>query len=361
MAPRRPPSRDRRGRPVRRRPVRRRLRGSATGPGPAAGRRRRSRPAHRRRPVAAGRAGRLRRRRHRPPRRTATPHRGEGRHRRFAPPGPDEVDDAPVQSLHRGRPVRQQAGGRVGGVRHRGVAEGDQHLVRGVGDQPDRRPGDHRQRALGPGQELGHVEPTLGQQVLEAVARHLPGKGAELGPDRSQPRLHHLLQRGQRRRTGQVRAGTQAQVFSGPGDHLEADDVVGRPAVPLSPRPAGVVADHAADGAAVVGGRVRAEAQTVRGGRGLQRGLHHARLDPNGVRVRVEVADRGQMSRGVDHQARTDGVAGTRRPRPPGGDRYPGGAGLRPTRRAARRRPEDGRPRRERPDTARRRRSTGPE
>ena len=64
-----------------------------------------------------------------------------------------------------------------------------------VGDQPYGRADDHRQRALGAGQEPGHVEAVLRQQVLQAVARDLPAEAAELGADGGQIGLHQRLQR----------------------------------------------------------------------------------------------------------------------------------------------------------------------
>ena len=64
-----------------------------------------------------------------------------------------------------------------------------------------------------------------------------------------------------------LRRGVQAQPLARPGDHVQGDDVVGGPAVAQRPRSAGVVADHAADRAAGVGGRVGPEPQPVRRGR----------------------------------------------------------------------------------------------
>ena len=63
----------------------------------------------------------------------------------------------------------------------------------------------------------------------------------------------------------------------------QPDHVVRGPAVAERPRPARVVADHPADRAAGVGRRVGPEPQPVRPGRGLQRGLHGARLHAGGA------------------------------------------------------------------------------
>ena len=54
-----------------------------------------------------------------------------------------------------------------------------------------------------------------------------------------------------------------AKALSAVGEDLQLLDVLGRPAAHLGVGPAGVVANHAADRAVVVGGRVRAEGQAV--------------------------------------------------------------------------------------------------
>ena len=134
-----------------------------------------------------------------------------------------------------------------------------------------------------PDERLGDIEATLRQQMLQRVAGHLPPEPAELRTDRRQIARHHVPQRGQRRRGVRRRPIVERQPLAGAGDHVEGDHVVRRTAVAKCARTACVVADHAAERAAIVGRRVRSEAQSVRPGRALQVGQDDARLDPGGA------------------------------------------------------------------------------
>ena len=91
---------------------------------------------------------------------------------------------------------------------------------------------------------------------------------------------------------------------------LQCQDVVTRASVAQRPRAAGIVADHPADRAAGVGGRVRAEAQTMWFGLFLQVGVDTSGLHPGRLLVRVKVEDRIHMEREVEDDAAADGVAG---------------------------------------------------
>ena len=241
---------------------------------------------------------------------------GQRRHGGVAAAASDDVDDAPVEPLDRGGPVGEDGHDGVGRVGHRRVAERDELLVRGVGDEADGRAGDDGERALRAGEEPGHVEAPLGQQVLEAVARHLAPEGAELGADRAEVARHHVAQPGEAGRQGRLLAVLEVQPLAAPGDDVEGDHVVRRAAVAERARPAGVVADHPADRAAVVRRGVRPEPQPVRRGRRLQRGLDDAGLDAGRPRLRVHLADAGEVPADVDDQAGADRVARrTRSPR----------------------------------------------
>ncbi len=104
--------------------------------------------------------------------------------------------------------------------------------------------------------------------------------------------------------------------MAGAGEHLERDDVVGRAAVAERPRPARVVADHPADRASVVGGRIGAEAQTVRCRGALELDLHDPRLHPRSPGLRVDGEHPVQVTREVDDDAGSDGVAAREVPVP---------------------------------------------
>ena len=157
----------------------------------------------------------------------------------------------------------------IRGIGHRRIAERDHDLVRRIGHEPHRRADDHRQRALAASQESGHVEAVLRQQMLQAVARHLSPEAPELGADDAEIRLHDRLQRSEASVVITVCRPVKLDMFTGAGDHLEPDHIVGGSAVPESPRTACVVPDHPADGAAVVGRWIRPETQAVRGRCGL--------------------------------------------------------------------------------------------
>ncbi len=86
--------------------------------------------------------------------------------------------------------------------------------------------------------------------------------------------------------------------------------------------PAGVVADHPAERAPAVGGRVRAEAQAVRGGRGLQRVEHHSRLHPGQPGRRVDFEHRVEVAGEVEDHTGADGVTRYRRTGASDGERY---------------------------------------
>ena len=155
-------------------------------------------------------------------------------------------------------------------------------------------------------------KPLLGQQVLQAVARDLTTEPAELGADRAQACAHDLAQsihRGRRRR------GTahHPQLLTRRRHQVQTSDVVGAAAVPQGAIAAGVVADHAADGAPGVGRRIGSVAQSVRRGGPLQGGMDHARVDPRRSRLEIHLVHPVEVAAEVHHDSRADRVAGDRR------------------------------------------------
>ena len=91
--------------------------------------------------------------------------------------------DPLVEPLAGDQVVLQQGGYGVGRIGHRRVAQHRQRPGRGVLDQPDGRVQHQPERALGADQEAVEPAPSLRQQVLEGVARHLAPEAAELGAD----------------------------------------------------------------------------------------------------------------------------------------------------------------------------------
>ena len=190
------------------------------------------------------------------------------------PAFPLERDQPVVEALQLLGLMRRDARrgvGRAGDVR---VAEHDQRLGGRLGDQAQLGVQDRDQRALAAGQRPGHVEALLGQQRVQVVARY-PARDLRVA-------LADLIGAGLRQLPqGAVDPGAPAAgrddgrvllVAGRPGpeplavmsQHLEPDHVVDRLAVGLRGRAAGVVADHAAQRAVIVGGRLRAEHQLVR-------------------------------------------------------------------------------------------------
>ena len=90
--------------------------------------------------------------------------------------------------------MRQQGGHRVGGRRHVGITEDDQHPGRTDPDQLDGGFGDDPERAFGADHRLRQVAAVLRQQVLQGIPGDLPREGAELGPDHLQPGLDQRVQ-----------------------------------------------------------------------------------------------------------------------------------------------------------------------
>src|SRR6185312_16463677 len=105
------------------------------------------------------------------------------------------------------------------------------------------------------------------------------------------------------------------------GDDLQRFDVTAGASVPHGPVAAGVVADHAADGAAAVRGRVGSEGEAVRCDHVAQIVEHDPRLHARGAGVHVDVEHLVQVPGEVEHHTGTDGVARHARAAAPCGHR----------------------------------------
>lgn len=109
---------------------------------------------------------------------------------------------------------------------------------------------------------------------------------------------------------GAFGAPFQAQGVAPVAGDGQGVDVVGGGAPGDRVGAAGVVADHAADGAAAVRGGVRAEGQPVRCGGGPQVVQDDARLDHGGTGAGVEFHDGPQMPGEVEDDAGAGGLPG---------------------------------------------------
>ncbi len=86
--------------------------------------------------------------------------------------------------------------------------------------------------------------------------------------------------------------------------HLERLDVIDGHAVHDRATTGGVVADHAADGCAVAGGRIGTENQAVLARGAIEVVLHNARLDAGETLLGIQIDDGVHVTRGVDdHRA----------------------------------------------------------
>ena len=217
----------------------------------------------------------------------------------------------------RGQQVRREALGRERTLREEGrdcrrrrdvVREGEHEQVadRRHPDEAHRRRRDHRAGALGAGQRACDVRSTLWEQPVQQVPGDPARPGRQLAPDPRpvdgqqlpDPCLEHRPQR------HSTCGRTLAQLPHSPpdpvgGDHLEAQQVLRRRSPVDAVGAAGIVADHPADGAPAMRGRVGADAEAVTrggdvdvvedrpgehgdgGGRGVQR------KDPCEVQARV--------------------------------------------------------------------------
>ena len=95
--------------------------------------------------------------------------------------------------------------------------------------------------------------------------------------------------------------------------HALLEHVIDRLAVEDRSRAARVVGHHAADGGAAGRRHVRGEAQVVLAERRVQLVEHDARLDARPLLVGIDLEDPVQVLRGVEHDARSDRLAGLRR------------------------------------------------
>src|SRR5690625_1294571 len=116
-------------------------------------------------------------------------------------------------------------------MRHRRIAEHDEHTVRCITYEIDCGTGEDRQRAFGAGEEGRHREVVLREQVLEAVSRYLSPERPELGANRSQLTVDDSPERVEGRRLRSFATGEREPLARDRHD-VESGDVVGHPAVP---------------------------------------------------------------------------------------------------------------------------------
>jgi hypothetical protein len=98
------------------------------------------------------------------------------------------------------------------------------------------------------------------------------------------------------------------------GEHdVELADVIDRHSIADGPAAGGVVAEHPADGGAVAGRGVRPEHQAVRRCRPIQLVLDDSGLYSRHPRLGIDVNDAVHVPGQVEHQSRSDRLAGETR------------------------------------------------
>ena len=182
-----------------------------------------------------------------------------------------------------------------------GVAEYQQHARLGAGDEAKQGLDDSDARALAAHQRPGDVEAVLGQQLVEPEARDPAGDVGEARADQVGRAIAQVEQTAVDLAAAATRAddglqvlvggGTDAQAQAVVGDDIEFVDVVDRLAAHDRVHAAGVVADHAAQRAAVVGDGVGAEGQVATFSGRPQGVEDDPGLDAGGLPVVVEHQD----------------------------------------------------------------------
>ena len=176
--------------------------------------------------------------------------------------------------------------------------------------------------AFGSDQRAGYVETIFGQQEVEVVSGNPPGNVGialadevgilvpeffQAGIDFSAPAAFtdDLLQFSI---AGLAHLHAQAVV----GEDIESFDVVVGLARHHGMHAAGVVADHAAQGAAVVGGRIGPEGQVMFFGRVAQVVENHAGLDPGNAPLGIDLHDVAHVAGEIEHQGDVAALSGER-------------------------------------------------
>ncbi len=247
-----------------------------------------------------------------------------GPRRRFTAARAAHLHEQPGAALGQSGRVAHQVGGhpldghravgqqRVGGLGRRalvGVAEDGEGPRRRSLHQPYGRLGQYAEGALAAGEGTGEVGARFRQQRVQRVAGDPAGEVGVAGAQQRQLPVDQGLDavpqpRGQSGRgAGGVRTAAGPHLLAAVRQQLQLADAVGGGAPDHRVRAAGVVADHAAEGAAAVGGRVGAEGQSMRSGRRPQVVQDDAGLDDGGAGGGVQRHDAPHVPGEVQHHA----------------------------------------------------------
>ncbi len=229
------------------------------------------------------------------------------------------ADDAFVEALGGDRLGGENFRNRVAGLVNVGEAKHQDHPRLRTGHQPGFCFQGDDAGAFGADQRAGDVEAVFWQQLVEVVAGDAALDFGETRPDQvgilvaqvAQPPVDFTAAATAADDAHQIvfgrRADGQAQAVV--GQDVQRFDIVDGLARHHRMRAAGIVADHAAQGAAAVGRRIGAEGQRMPFGGIAQRVADGAGLDARGFCRRIDLEHAVQVFRGVDDHGNVDALA----------------------------------------------------
>ena len=189
-----------------------------------------------------------------------------------------------------------------------------------AGDQPELRLEDDRAGALAADEGAREIESMLGQQFVQVVAGHTARNAREARPNLVRVAIAHGAKRridlaaasaaahdGVELRVGRRSDGQQRPVVE---QDLQLFDVVDRLARQQGMGAARVVADHAAQRAAAVRGRIGPERQLVHLGGVPQRVEDDARLHAREPALGIDLEDPVHVLREIEHHGDVAALAG---------------------------------------------------
>jgi hypothetical protein len=231
-----------------------------------------------------------------------------------------KVDEHRVDAFEADGAVFDDGGDSIGGKEGIGKAEHGQAATGRAVHQIEFCPQNGGQRAFAADQRASHVEATLGQQLIEVIAGDAAGNLREASANLVGVSIANLPHPRVNLPFPSATRDDCMQIFvAGCADghacavselHIERTDVVGRESAHHAVRSAGIVADHAADGAARMRRGIGREGQVVH-----FRGFPHAIeddawLDDGRFALRVERQQAPHVLREVNDDRDIAALAG---------------------------------------------------
>ena len=191
----------------------------------------------------------------------------------------------------------------------RELADAD-HFARLDRRELEQQPLGKRQRALGADEQAGEVVAACGvglrREGIDVVAADAAQLAREAGGDLVGLADAECAQRGKQRRRLLRIGGTEAMARTVGEQRVDREHVVGHQPVADALGTAGIVAGHAADGAALVRRGIDREEEAVRLQRRVEMAEHEAGLDQRGARGGIDLDDLAQVLRAVEHDRPVD-------------------------------------------------------